>query len=39
LLRVPFGALLWKSGYMNCVALLVKDDPHYAELLYRARRL
>jgi TolB-like protein len=39
LLRVPFGAPLWKFGYMNCVALLVKDDPHYAELLYRAPRL
>ncbi len=39
LLHVPFGAPSWKFGYMNCVQLLVKDDPHYDELLHRPPRL
>ena len=38
LLHVPFGAP-WKFGYMNCVQLLVKDDPHYDELFHRPPRL
>ena len=39
LLRVPFGNPLWKFGGLNCVALLVKDDTHFDELLHRPPRL
>jgi len=39
LLRVPFGAPRWQFWFIPCVVLLVKDDPHFEELLYRPPRL
>jgi tetratricopeptide (TPR) repeat protein len=39
LLRVPFGNPMWKFGRTNCIALLVKNDPHFDDLLYRPPRL
>jgi TolB-like protein len=39
LLHVPFGNPLWNFGRTNCIALLVKNDAHFAELLYRPPRL
>ena len=39
LLHVPFGNPLWKYGEVHLVALLVKDDPHFDELLYHPPRL
>jgi hypothetical protein len=33
------GTPYWRgSGYANCIVLLVKDDPHYDELVYRPSR-
>jgi hypothetical protein len=39
LLHAPCGNPLWKYGEVHLVALLVKDDPHFEELLYHPPRL